>query len=215
MRIRWVQVSQKAFSPCCSLLQLSIFNLSCTLPIGLSSKRRCLIGRSARGAIQALFSSLSSTTVLQCSEDCSSPMVETFYKSNHSFPLNPHTDTGGQREFYHTRGAVLQARQQLELSPRTFSSLSLYMCMVSILHTHSLPLCVSPSLSLALHTQHVHTQRCKKKIEKTLQLIMCSSMLICGVVTQWAQRWGQASWTARQEYHHSRPHVQRNHTNNK
>lgn len=167
--LRWVQVSHKAFFPCCSLLQLSIFNLSRTLPIGLSATRRCLIGRSARRAIQALFSSLSSTTVLQCSEDCSSPVVETFYKSNRSFPLNPHTDTDWRRELYHTPGAVLQTRQQLERSPRTFSSV--YVHGIHFAHTHSL----SPSVSLPLScwhcTQSTYTHSNVKKTKMTCSLL--------------------------------------------
>lgn len=184
--IRWVQVSQKAFSPCCCLLQLSIFNLSCMLPIGLSATRSSLIGRSARCAIQALFSSLSSNTVLQCSEDCSSPVLETFYKSNPSFPFKPrwHRQAGSVSFITHTR-SYSSHRQRLEPSPRTFSSPSSYMCMVSILHTHTLTHSLSPSVSPSrwhcTQRTHIYTHTEQWKNKWRASYIMCSSMLICDI----------------------------------
>lgn len=66
------EFSRRALLSLLLSLRLSIFNLSCGLPIGLSTTRRCLIGRLAQSATQALFSPISSDTVLQCREDFSS-----------------------------------------------------------------------------------------------------------------------------------------------
>lgn len=160
--MRWVQVSQKAFSPCCSLLQLSIFNLSCTLPIGLSATWRRLIGRSARCAIQALFSSLSSTSAamqrgLLLAAGGNLLQVKALVQTSFKPPIL--TRTGGLSLITHQE--LLFTRAPAPSAP------SACVCMVSILraHTHTLspPLCLSLAFSLVMHTAHVHTQRWKIK----------------------------------------------------
>ncbi len=155
---RWVQVSQKAFSPCCSLLQLSIFNLGCRLPIGLSTTRRCLIGCSARCATQALFSPLSSDTLLQCREDCSSLLLKNSWKPSASLPSNTKpTYTGHVPTIRHLRcsSTGLTGRGSDSL-PR--SALSQCICEWHPFWTHSLSLSLSLSLwpLCAPHTARTH-----------------------------------------------------------
>lgn len=141
---------RRAFSPCCFLLQLSIFNLGCRMPIGSSATRRCLIGCRAQCTTQALFSPLSSATVLQCREDCSSLLLKPPENQISHLPKT-HPDHTGRLPF--VKHGRCSSTGLTGCRSDSFPRCALSHCvrMASILKT------LSPWLLCAPHTQHMHT----------------------------------------------------------
>lgn len=136
--------------------KLSIFNLSCGLPIGSSATRRSLIGRSARCAIRAsLLPALLSTR----SAAMQRGLLLTV--AGNQAPHSPFKT----RRLPALLPFVRHASWSAPCSTVTRSdslppcALSQSVCTASILHklSVSLPLSVSPSLSFSSRTAHTHT----------------------------------------------------------
>lgn len=151
------EFSRRALLSLLLSLRLSIFNLSCGLPIGLSTTRRCLIGRLAQSATQALFSPISSDTVLQCREDFSS-LSQNLCNQVPQSPYSPHwqcafSKTWGM-QLHRLRGSVSDS---LPLPPRLWGS-------VYSVHFEDIP-----SLP-AEHTAHTRLRLRRAAVESTHSL---------------------------------------------
>lgn len=164
---RWVQVSQKAFSPCCSLLQLSIFNLSCKLPIGSGTRRRYLIGCWARCATQA-----PRFPQPQC---CNAVRTHPYDGYKNSL-LKPHTEV--HRVLASTTDVFALATKSLTErgSDLPLTALSISACVWHPFWRNSLSLSLSlartlsPSVSLSHHCTH-----------STMQIVCEGPHAVCNV----------------------------------